>query len=181
MLNGKANDAKCEKCTGDYAKCRMDVTFAIEVYMKAADMTTAKKTSFVKAVADSMGVYPGNVSLVSVAEGASLYMSKVTKVTVKVSLGKDTDNAKKGGDSADPSFNPTTIQTNLATEGITTGSGGDGRFEIGNMLGFDMPTYAAIKGILDQADAYKVELTVQITSTKADFTEEKQVSVGAST
>merc|ERR1711966_136776 len=37
-----------------------------------------------------------------------------------------------------------------------------------------MPTYAAIKGILDAATAYKVELTVQIESTKAAFTEEKQ-------
>ena len=47
-----------------------------------------------------------------------------------------------------------------------------------SVLGFDLPTYTAIKGILDAATAYKVELTVQISSTKAAFTEEKQVRVG---
>merc|ERR1712100_264027 len=89
-----------------------------------------------------------------------------------------------GGDSADPSYNPTTIQNNLITGGFTSlatrGPGiglavtGMGLYDVGTVLGFDLPTYTAIKGILDAATAYKVELTVQISSTKAAFTEEKQ-------
>merc|ERR1712100_891380 len=89
-----------------------------------------------------------------------------------------------GGDSADPSYNPTTIQNNLITGGFTSlatrGPGiglavtGMGLYDVGTMLGFSLPSYTAIKGILDAATAYKVELTVQISSTKAAFTAEKQ-------
>jgi len=190
VLGGKADAATCTKCEGDYAKCRMDATFDIKLYMTKAEFT-AGQTKFIKAIADSMSVYTANVTLVSATEGATHIMSKQTTVKVKVSLGKKKDAKTGGGDSANPKFNPTFIQNNLITAGFTMAAtkgpgqtvGGAvrtasiaslGLYDVGSMLGFELPEYTAIKGILDAATAFKVELTVQISSTKAAFTAEKE-------
>ena len=193
VLGGKADAATCTKCEGDYVKCRMDATFDIKLYMTKVEFT-AGQTKFIKAIADSMSVYTANVTLVSVTGGATHIMSKQTTVKVKVSLGKKKDAKTGGGDSANPNFNPTSIQNNLITAGFTMAAtkgpgqevGGAvrtasiaslGLYDVGTMLGFELPEYTAIKGILDAATAFKVELTVQISSTKAAFTAEKEVNV----
>jgi hypothetical protein len=184
MLTGTCTDAgtgtACTPCEGN---CRMDMTFATDLYM--ANFSAADAALFLLAIKDSMNVPVTNTSIVSISESSTtLVASKYITVTAKIRL-SNVAYLPNGLKSHTPAFSASALKNALITNGLTTKVADalfadSARFgthftDKGTVLAISQPTHTKVEGIIIASDNQpRVQMKVEVPYTKANFDETAQ-------